>query len=248
MYNFFVAENKRQGNFYLITDDDYNHIKNVLRMKIGDTILVSSEGNSHLCSLIEFSGECAVVEIVEENYQDTSLPVKLYLFQGLPKNDKMEFVIQKAVELGAEAIIPVEMSRCVVKLDDKKKKSKTARWQSISESAAKQSKRTTIPKVYDVLSYKEALSFANELDLLLVPYESKDGMTSTKNALKKMQCGMSVGILIGPEGGFDEKEIALAEEMGGLTISLGKRILRTETAAVTALSMCMLYAETELSE
>ncbi len=248
MYNFFVDESKRQGNYYLITDDDYNHIKNVLRMKIGETILVSSEGNSHLCSLKEFSGESAVAEIVEENYQDTSLPVKLYLFQGLPKSDKMEFVIQKAVELGAEAIIPVEMSRCVVKLDDKKKKSKTARWQSISESAAKQSKRTTIPKVYDVMSYKEALSFANELDLLLVPYESKDGMTSTKNALKKMKNGMSVGIIIGPEGGFDEKEIAFAEEIGGLTISLGKRILRTETASVTALSMCMLYAETELSE
>ncbi len=248
MYNFFVDESKRQGNFYLITDDDYNHIKNVLRMKVGDSVLVSSEGNSHLCSLIEFSGESAVAEIVEENYQDTSLPVKLYLFQGLPKSDKMEFVIQKAVELGAEAVVPVEMSRCVVKLDDKKKKSKTARWQSISESAAKQSKRTSIPKVYDVMLYKEALSFAKELDLLLVPYESKDGMTSTKNALKKMQSGMSVGVFVGPEGGFDEKEIALAEEVGGLTISLGKRILRTETAAVTALSMCMLYAETELSE
>ncbi len=248
MYNFFVDENKRQGNFYLITDDDYNHIKNVLRMKVGDTILVSSEGNSHLCSLKEFSGEGVVVEIVEENYQDTALPVKLYLFQGLPKSDKMEFVIQKAVELGAEAIVPVEMSRCVVKLDEKKKKSKTARWQSISESAAKQSKRTSIPKVYDVMSYKDALNFANELDLLLVPYESKDGMTSTKNALKKMKNGMSVGILIGPEGGFDEKEIALAEESGGLTISLGKRILRTETASVTALSMCMLYAEMELDK
>ena len=248
MYNFFVDESKRQGNFYLITDDDYNHIKNVLRMKEGDNILVSSEGNSHLCAIKEFSGECAVAEIVEENFQDTALPVKLYLFQGLPKSDKMEFVIQKAVELGAEAVVPVEMSRCVVKLDDKKKKSKTARWQAISESAAKQSKRTTIPKVYDVTSYKEALKLASELDLLLVPYECKDGMLSTKNALKRMQSGMSVGILIGPEGGFDEKEIALAEEKGGLTISLGKRILRTETAAVTALSMCMLYAETELSE
>ena len=176
------------------------------------------------------------------------MPVKLYLFQGLPKSDKMEFVIQKAVELGAEGIIPVEMSRCVVKLDDKKKKSKTARWQAISESAAKQSKRMTLPKVYDVMTYKEALNFANELDILLVPYECKDGMLSTKNALEKIKSGMSVGILIGPEGGFDEKEIALAEEKGGLTISLGKRILRTETAAVTALSMCMLYAETELSE
>ena len=248
MYNFFVDETKRQGDFYIITDGDFNHIKNVLRMKIGDEFLVSCEGHSHLCALRDFEGESVVAEIIEENYQDTTLPVKLYLFQGLPKSDKMEFVIQKAVELGAECIVPVEMSNCVVKLDDKKKKSKVARWQSISESAAKQSKRTTIPKVYDVMSYKQALDFSDELDLLLVPYECKDGMLSTKNALKRMQNGMSVGILIGPEGGFDEKEIALAEEKGGLTISLGKRILRTETAAVTALSMCMLYAETELSE
>ena len=248
MYNFFVDESNRQGNFYLITDDDYNHIKNVLRMKVGDNILITSEGSSHLCALKEFSGDCAVAEIVEENYQDTSLPIKLYLFQGLPKSDKMELVIQKAVELGAEAIVPVEMSRCVVKLDDKKKKSKVARWQAISESAAKQSKRMSIPKVYDVMSYKQALDFSGELDILLVPYECKDGMVSTKNALQKIKSGMSVGIIIGPEGGFDEKEIALAEEQGGLTISLGKRILRTETASVTALSMCMLYAEMELDK
>ena len=248
MHNFFVDESKRQGEFFVITDGDFNHIKNVLRMKIGDEFLVSCEGSSHLCSLKAFEGESAVAEIIEENYQDTALPVKLYLFQGLPKADKMELVIQKAVELGAEGIIPVEMSHCVVRLDDKKKKSKVARWQSISESAAKQSKRTTIPKVYDVMSYKQALEFASELDLLLVPYECKDGMTSTKNALSKMQKGMSVSIVIGPEGGFDEKEIALAEDKGGLVISLGKRILRTETAAVTALSMCMLYAETELAE
>ncbi len=246
MHNFFVDEGSRQADCFIITDGDFNHIKNVLRMKIGDEFLVSCEGNSHLCVLKSFEGESAVAAIIEENYQDTALPVKLYLFQGLPKSDKMEFVIQKAVELGAEGIIPVEMAHCVVKLDDKKKKSKVARWQSISESAAKQSKRTTIPKVYDVMSYKQALEFSAELDLLLVPYECKDGMASTKNAISKMQKGMSVGIIIGPEGGFDEKEIALAEDVGGLTISLGKRILRTETAAVTALSMCMLYVEMEL--
>lgn len=243
MHNFFVDEGSRNGDYYYITDGDFNHIKNVLRMKAGDKFLVSLNGKSDLCVLDELTGDTAIAKITQENYQDTSLPVKLYLFQGLPKSDKMELVIQKAVELGAEGIIPVEMSRCVVKVEEKKKKSKQARWQAISESAAKQSKRTVIPTVFDITSYKNALKMAEEMDLFIVPYESKDGMESTKKALLQMKKGMKVGILIGPEGGFDEKEIDLAQEMGGIIVSLGKRILRTETAAITALSMCMLYAE-----
>lgn len=243
MHNFFLGDNARQGESCVLTDDDFNHIKNVLRMKPGDDFLVSENGHSHLCSLREYGENCVYADIIKENYQDTSLPVKLYLFQGLPKSDKMEFVIQKAVELGAEGVIPVEMNRCVVKLDEKKKKSKCARWQAISESAAKQSKRMSIPKIDDVMNYSQALQKASEMDLVLVPYECEDGMNSTKNALSKMEKGMSVGIFIGPEGGFDAAEIQRVREIGGLTVSLGKRILRTETAAVTALGMCMLHAE-----
>ena len=160
----------------------------------------------------------------------------------------MELIIQKAVELGAEGIIPTEMSRCVVKIEEKKKKSKTERWQSIAESAAKQSKRSIVPKVYDIVNYKEAISKAAELDLLLVPYESKNGMSNTADALKIIKSGMSIGILIGPEGGFSDSEIAYAKEQGGNIISLGKRILRTETAAITAVGMCMLYAEINLED
>ena len=248
MHNFFVDENNRQGDVYFITDADFNHIKNVLRMKQGDSFLVSSASKSDLCVLDSFTEEAVIAKITEENYQDTSLPVKLYLFQGLPKSDKMELVIQKAVELGAEGVIPVEMNRCVVKIDDKKKKSKVARWQAISESAAKQSKRTIIPDISDVLSFRQAMEKAKEMDVFIVPYENKDGMKATKNALSEIKKGMSVGILIGPEGGFDEKEIEIAESVGGLTVSLGKRILRTETAAITALSMCMLYAEMNIED
>ena len=248
MHNFFVDENKRQGDAYYITDADFNHIKNVLRMKQGDSFLVSSASKSDLCVLEAFTEDAVIAKITEENYQDTSLSVKLYLFQGLPKSDKMELVIQKAVELGAEGIIPVEMNRCVVKVDAKKKKSKQARWQAISESTAKQSKRTIIPEVFDILSYKQAMEKAKEMDVFIVPYENKDGMKATKNALFEIKKGMSVGILIGPEGGFDEKEIEIAESVGGLTVSLGKRILRTETAAITALSMCMLYAEMNIED
>lgn len=243
MYNFFIDENNRHNDCYLITGSDYNHIINVLRMQAGDTFLVSCNGTSNLCSIERIENEIITARITEENYQSTNLPIKIYLFQGLPKADKMELIIQKAVELGVEGIIPVEMNRCVVKLDDKKKKSKQARWQAIAESAAKQSKRNIIPEVYEVMSYKKAIEKAKELDIFMIPYESKHGMKDTKNVLAKIKSGVSVGILIGPEGGFEEYEIDLSTEAGGATISLGKRILRTETAAITAVGMCMLYAE-----
>lgn len=246
MFNFFIEEGNRHNNRYLISGADYNHIKNVLRMKVGDEFLVSENNVSNLCRIECFEGECIIAEIIEERFQDTSLPIKIYLFQGLPKSDKMELIIQKAVELGVEGIIPVEMNRCVVKLDDKKKKNKTDRWQAIAESAAKQSKRTSIPEVFNVMSYKQALAKASELDVFMVPYECKDGMESTKNALSKIKIGMSVGILIGPEGGFELNEIDAATEAGGITVSLGKRILRTETAAITAVGMCMLYTEMKI--
>ncbi len=248
MYNFFVNEGQKLNDKYVITGTDFNHIKNVLRMSVGDTFLVSDNGVSNLCEIEGFKNDSVIAKIIEENYNDTSLPISIYLFQGLPKGDKMELIIQKTVELGVASVIPVEMSRCVVKLDDKKKKSKVSRWQSISESAAKQSKCNRIPEISDVLTYKQALEKAETLDLLLVPYESKNGMEDTKNALAEIKAGMSVGILIGPEGGFDEKEVEQAFENGGKVISLGKRILRTETAAITSVSMCMLYAEMNLGE
>lgn len=243
MHNFFVDENGRQNGCYIISGNDYNHIKNVLRMNCGETFLVSVNGKSDLCSLESFEGESVIARIIEEDYQNTSLPCKIILFQGLPKSDKMELIIQKTVELGVEEIIPVEMSRCVVKLDDKKKKSKTQRWQSISESAAKQSKRTVIPQVCDAISFKQALKKAAELDHIIIPYENENGMKATKEALEQIKSGDTIGIFIGPEGGFEESEIEAAISAGGKSVSLGKRILRTETAAITAVGMCMLHIE-----
>ncbi len=243
MFNFFADENSRQGEYYYISGSDFNHIKNVLRMKNGDTILVSDKGESHLCEIISFEEETAVARIIEENYQSTELPVKIYLFQGLPKSDKMELIIQKCVELGVFSVIPTEMSRCVVKLEEKKKKNKVERWQAVSESAAKQSKRNIIPEIMNVMSYKEALTFADDLDMIIVPYESEKGMKGTAETLSRIRNGMSIGIFIGSEGGFDDKEITLAKENGAEIISLGKRILRTETAAMTSVAMCMLHIE-----
>lgn len=246
MYNFFVAKESVNGNKVKITGTDYNHITNVLRLKVGEEILISVLGASHLSKIEDIDDSAVTVEIIKENYQDTSLPVKIHLFQGLPKSDKLELIIQKTVELGVESITPVEMERCVVKLDGKKKDGKTARWQAIAESAAKQSKRTNIPKVESVLSYKQMLEKVRDLDLFIIPYENAKGMQATKETLQSIKSGMSVGVLIGPEGGFSDNEIELAKLLNAKTVSLGKRILRTETAAITAVSMLMLYAEMNL--
>ncbi|MBQ8863078.1 MAG: 16S rRNA (uracil(1498)-N(3))-methyltransferase [Clostridia bacterium] len=246
MYNFFVSEAARGGDVYFITGADHNHIKNVLRMHAGNTILVSENGASHLCEIIDITETAVTAKIIEENYNETELPIKIYLFQGLPKSDKMELIIQKAVELGVYAVVPVEMHRSVVKLDEKKKESRRQRWQAIAESAAKQSKRNVIPEVCDVLSYKQAMAKAAELDVFLVPYENEKGMLATKEALEKITRGARVGILIGPEGGFEPKEVAEAAQAGGMPISLGARILRAETAAIASVGMCMLHAEMNL--
>lgn len=247
MYNFFVENTAKKDGRYFIAGADYNHIKNVLRMNMGEQFLVSCEGVSDLCELESIESDTVVAKIIKTNYQSTNLPINIHLFQGLPKSDKLELIIQKAVELGVATVTPVSMKRSIVKIDDKKKKSKRERWQAIAEAAAKQSKRTAVPEVCDILSYKEFIARAKELDLLLVPYECADGMSAIKAALSEIKSGMNVGIIIGPEGGFEQKEIEDALEIGGKVISLGSRILRTETAAITTIAMCMLYSEMELN-
>ena len=243
MYNFFVDASARMGDRFRIDGKDHNHICNVLRMQVGDTFLVSCDGTSNLCRLAQVWDDALEAEIVEEDCRNTELPVRFYLFQGLPKGDKLELIIQKTVELGVAGIIPVEMSRSVVKIEEKKKQAKQARWQAIAESAAKQSKRSVIPEVSVPLSYKLAVQKAGEMDLFLLPYEDARGMVGTKEALDAIKPGMRVGILVGPEGGFDPKEVELAMQAGARVISLGKRILRAETAAVAAVAMGMLHVE-----
>ena len=245
MFNFFIDNAPLSGAFRIV-GNDYNHIKNVLRMKIGESLLISHNGVSHLCKISAIESDFISAEIIEENYQDTSLPIEIYLFQGLPKSDKLELIIQKTVELGVNKIIPVEMSRSIVKIEPKKAESKTLRWQAIAESAAKQSKRTAIPKVLAPISFDNALKMAQELDLFIVPYESKNGMSDTSRALSLIKPNMKIGVIIGPEGGFSEKEIEKTLSIGGKVISLGKRILRTETAAILSVGAIMLYTETKI--
>ena len=248
MFNFFSKQGPDTSGRFYITDSDFNHICNVLRMKKGDEILVSFDGKSHLCVLEEFSEEAVSALITQHDYRDTELSVKIHLFQGLPKSDKLELIIQKCTELGVNEITPVEMRNCVVRLEDKKKKNKTERWQSIAESAAKQSKRNIIPTVNTPLPLKLLAERVKDFDLFLVPYENEEGMRATKSALCEIKNGSTVGILIGPEGGFDESEIEAMIQAGARVISLGRRILRTETAAITAVFACMLYCETEFED
>jgi len=240
MYQFFVEPGQINENdrSVIITGTDVNHIKNVLRMKVGEELAVSNgiDGREYRCGIVSLGEDAVECELRFIKEDAVELPVKVTLFQGLPKADKMELIIQKAVELGVTEIVPVATKRCVVKLDDKKAAAKVARWQSIAEAAAKQSKRGIIPQVLPVQSFKLALKQAAEMDVRLIPYELASGMEHTRELLGRLKPGQSVAVFIGPEGGFEESEIALAGENGVESITLGKRILRTETAGMTVLA------------
>lgn len=245
MYHFFVSPEQIGEKEIVITGSDVNHIRNVLRMRGGEQLRLCTglDKKDYRCEIVSVEEDAVVTRIlwVEEN--GVELPSRLYLFQGLPKSDKMEWIIQKAVELGVYEIIPVATKRAVVKLDARKEDAKRKRWNAISESAAKQSKRMIIPQVGCVMSFAQALRYAEKLDVKLIPYELAQDMDKTRTLLKEIQPGQSVGIFIGPEGGFEEEEVQLALEQGAQPITLGRRILRTETAGMTVLSVLMISLE-----
>ncbi|MCM1106245.1 MAG: 16S rRNA (uracil(1498)-N(3))-methyltransferase [Blautia sp.] len=241
MYQFFVPEEHAGPEYVQITGSDVNHIKNVLRMRPGEKIRVSTPaGVSFFCRIEEISAELVLARIDAADRLGTEPVHKVYLFQGLPKGDKMEFVVQKAVELGVHEIIPVAMKNCVVKLDEKRAANKIKRWQSIAESAAKQAKRSVIPAVRMPVSFREAVKLAGELSLvMLVPYEKAHGLAATRELISGIPKGAGIGLMIGPEGGFAPEEIDCTDKSGFHCISLGRRILRTETAGPAALAMLM---------
>lgn len=245
MYRFYAEECQIKESQIIIDGSDVNHIKNVLRMKCQDEIIIcNGRGKDFYCIIKEISSTEITAEIQSVQDTGTELPAKIYLFQGLPKKDKMELIIQKAVELGVYEIIPVMTRRTVVKLEDKKKEwKKLERWQSIAASAAKQSMRGIIPKVAEVMDYKSAINFAKTLEYSIVPYEKEDDICKTKEILRGVRGQKSIGIFIGPEGGFEESEVEAAIEAGIYPITLGKRILRTETAGLTILSIIMFELE-----
>ena len=245
MHHFFVTPEQVEEERIYIEGSDVNHMKNVLRMKPREPVEISDGNNlRYLCEVTSYEPDRAILSILEKQEADTELESKLYLFQGLPKNDKMELIVQKAVELGAYEIIPVATKRCVVKLDEKKASKKVERWNSIAESAAKQAGRGLIPEVTKVMRFQEALQKAKNLDVILIPYELAEGMEETKSVIRAIRRGQSVGVFIGPEGGFEREEVEEAISQGAKSVTLGRRILRTETAGLTMLSILMFELET----
>ena len=244
MHHFFVTPSQVEDEYIYIEGQDVNHMKNVLRMKQGEQVGISDGNNlKYVCEVESYEEKRAVLRILERMEADTELDSELYLFQGLPKGDKMELIVQKAVELGAHKVIPVVTKRSVVKLDEKKAAKKTERWNSISESAAKQAGRSRIPEVGMPISFQEALKKASELDVVLIPYELAERMEETRRIIHSIRRGQSIGIFIGPEGGFEQEEVEAAVKCGANAVTLGRRILRTETAGLAVLSVLMFELE-----
>ena len=227
MPRFFTDPSNIDGSEIKITGSDVNHIKNVLRMRAGEEISVSDgAGKDYFGKIRSIDRDCVLIDI--ENSWDSyvELPAEITLFQGLPKADKMELIIQKAVELGACAIVPVITKRTIVRWDEKKQDKKLARWQGIAESAAKQSGRGIIPKVTAPVSFSAALAQAGFMEAAVIPYEKAEGMEAAREKVRSMRGKKSIGVFIGPEGGFDTDEIEAAIKAGVCPITLGRRILR----------------------
>lgn len=238
MHRFFADPSQIGETEIILTGPDVNHIRNVLRMRAGEELLVSDgQGREYHCILKEAAENEVRARICGKQEETAELPSKITLFQGLAKGDRMDFIIQKCVELGVYRIVPVETKRTVVKLDARKEESRRKRWRSISESAAKQSGRGIIPEIAEVKSFREALKEAGELDVRLIPYEKAEDMAHTRQILSEIPEGAAIGIFIGPEGGFEEEEIEQAMAAGAEPITLGRRILRTETAGMAVLAM-----------
>ncbi|MBO4788870.1 MAG: 16S rRNA (uracil(1498)-N(3))-methyltransferase [Lachnospiraceae bacterium] len=250
MPRFFVEPEAVSEEFITVTESDYNHIRNVLRMRVGDSLTVcDGEGTDYVCEVDAFDAGTCRLRILSRENSAVELPLAITLYQGLPKKDKMELIVQKAVELGAVRIVPVLCKRTVVKIEDKKREErKTERFNAISESAAKQSGRGIVPEVAAPMPFTQAVKNAcATCKTVLLPYENALGMKATKEAFAEAIATGSVAVFIGPEGGFEREEVALAEQSGARIISLGRRILRTETAGLTVLSALMLASE-EASE
>ena len=244
MHKFFVDPNQIGEVQVTIIGQEVNHIKNVLRLQIGDQVLVSDGEGRDLCCMIEtITNDEIFLEIVHDMLASNELSSEIYLFQGLPKKDKMEWIVQKSVELGAYRIVPLEMRRSIVKLDAKNRGKKQQRWQTIAESAASQSKRSKVPIVDEPMTIKGATNLLESMDLLIVAYENAKGISFTREVLSDVKKYGKIGVIIGPEGGFDHEEIDILESLGGRVLSLGSRILRTETAGLALLSYLMIEIE-----
>ena len=249
MSKFFVRDEQIDNDIIKIQGPDVNHIKNVLRQKVGDEIIIcnSDKENTYLCDITKMEKEIIECKIVR-GLEDFKSNIKVTIMQGLPKKDKMDLVIQKSVELGCYDIQPVDMERCIVKYEEKDKRKKLERWQKISEVAAKQCDRNFIPKVNNIMTLKNICNLLPEYDIVILAYE-KEEKTKLKEVLKRIkekygESEIKIAVIIGPEGGISPKEVEMIKENDDvITVTLGKRILRTETVALNVLSIIMYELE-----
>ena len=249
MPRFFVKNNQITENTIFIIGEDIKHIKNVLRKQNGDIIEICNQetGKTYKCEISKIEEKQIQNTIIEELHEEAD-KLKVDIYQGLPKADKMELIIQKSIELGANAIIPVEMKRCIVKLDNKTENKKIERWQKIAESAAKQSGRNTVPKIRNVIKIEEIAKLKDEYNSIIVCYENEKSNTLKSHLLNLKQqvtdkTNIKIAIVIGPEGGLEEKEVELLKQSGANIVTLGNIILRTETVALNLLSILMYEFE-----
>lgn len=243
MPKFFIKNNQVKGEYIDITGDDVNHIKNVLRLKIDDCIQVcnSDTGNNYKAQIVSVEKSNIKCSIIEKLNSTVESNVYIHILQGLPKADKMELIIQKCTELGVQEITPVNMERSIVKLNPKDETKKIQRWQKIAEVAAKQSGRDKITQINNIVKFKDIFNVLKDYDAFLVAYEKEKENTLKKELIKlKEVSSPKVAVLIGPEGGIDDEEIKVLKTNNTKIITLGKRILRTETAPL-AISSIIQY-------
>ena len=241
MAKFFISKDFIKDDKVFLDGENANHLTNVLRSKIGEEIEVScGDGYDYICKIEKINKDNVTCKIIDCFGNESEPNIKITLYQGLPKSEKMELIIQKCVELGIDEIVPVNTDRVIVKLAGKEDK-KISRWNKISESAAKQSRRGKIPTIQPIINFDEAIRQAKNKDLKLIPYE-KEKETGIKQAIKGFT-GKNIAIFIGPEGGFSDNEIKLALENNITPITLGKRILRTETAGFITTAILLYELE-----
>ncbi|MDI6617413.1 MAG: 16S rRNA (uracil(1498)-N(3))-methyltransferase [Clostridiales bacterium] len=240
MHNFFVACDAVHDGVIEISGDDASHISKSLRLSAGNEITVSDgNGNSYLCLISSVNKKAITCKIIKKSQSNTEPPIIVDLYQGIPKASKMDLIVQKCTEIGINSIIPVETERTVVKLKDGYDlKNKLERWQRIAEEAAKQSRRGHIPSIMEPVLFKNALEDISSYDLGIIPYEEEHGV-GLKEALKYKNNAHKIMIFIGPEGGFSDSEILTARVKNVLPVTMGPRILRTETAGFVCLSIIM---------
>ncbi len=245
MHHFFVSPEQIGEKEIVITGPDVSHIRQVLRMRQGEEVWVRTGLDDRMirCRISSFQAQAVCLDILWVEHENAELPSSIWLFQGLPKSDKMEWIIQKAVELGAAGIVPVAMRRCVMRLEGEKAVNRVKRWSAIAQSAAQQSKRMLIPEIKPVMSFQSALEMARKMDHILIPYELAEDMEFTRQTLSGIRPGESVAVFIGPEGGLEREEVEKAISAGASAITLGRRILRTETAGMALIAALMLQLE-----